>query len=125
MSHCTLSHCTLSHFTLSRSCLSAVIRGGINRLPVIDQPAEQPDTIARATFRHGLGSLVSPRLAGDIKMRPGCVSDEPFEDSCRRDRPACRTTNVLHVGDMGFELLVIGLAKRHAPDRFKRRLTGL
>ena len=92
--------------------------------------------------------LGGPGGAGDVEMRPGQArrlarlaaalpaaaavlrarrilpADEALEELRRGDGASRTPAHILHVGDVGLDLLVIGLAERHPPARLARALAG-
>src|SRR5450755_3039354 len=94
-------------------------RRGLLLRPLVllrDEPVEQPHAPARAPARIDLGLRRVHRRAGKIDMRPGSVLDEELDEGCRRARAGPAPADILDVGVLGLDHLVVGLVERHAPD---------
>ena len=88
-----------------------------------DQPVEQAQAERGRALRDGRRVLAAPGHAGDVEMRPG-AADEALDELRADDGAAGAAADVLHVGDVGLDQLVVGLAERHAPQRLAGRLAG-
>ena len=58
-------------------------------------------------------------------MRPRRAVDEALQQLRRGDRAAIAAAGVLHVGELRIDQLVVGRAKRHAPDVLAGGLAGV
>src|SRR6185295_12776680 len=83
-------------------------------------PAGRPGWLKRAVVPG------TPRGASDIKVGPGAtIVDEALQELCGRDRTGiARRADILHVGDVAVELLVVARPERQAPHRLGFGLAG-
>src|SRR5262245_27525654 len=81
-----------------------------------DQAVEQAHAPARGPARVDLVAGGVHGGAGDVEMGPGGVLDETLQELGGCDRPAVAAADVLHVGVLAVDQLVVGLGERHAPD---------
>src|SRR6202020_1928992 len=81
------------------------------------QLIEQIDAPARAPAGdHGFLLAVLPGDTGDIQMRPyRAALDETFEELRGGDRAGIGAADILHIGNLGADHLVISRIKRQPP----------
>src|SRR5512144_1365219 len=77
-----------------------------------DQPVEQAHAKAAGALRHGVAVLLRPGDAGDVEMRPRRLADEALEELRGGDRAGAAVADVLHIGNVGLDDLVVFLAER-------------
>ena len=63
---------------------------------------------------------IAPARPGDIEVDPRRRADELFEKLGRRDGPAPFSADVLQVGDVALELLLVIVVERQPPDALAR-----
>src|ERR1700735_1335848 len=79
---------------------------------------KQAHAIAGRALGHGGRVLLAPRHTRDIEMRPLRSVDETLQEHCAdRGAAIARAADVLDVGDIAVDLLVVTVAQRHAPER--------
>src|SRR5690606_32123058 len=92
-----------------------------------DDPVEQPDAPTRGP---ALVDLVAVRVhgrAGNIQVCPGgcAILDETLQELRRRDGTAHTAPDVLHIGVLAVDELVVRGSQRHAPDVLAGHLAGI
>src|SRR5512132_128814 len=90
-----------------------------------DQPVEQAQAKAAGALRHGVAVLLRPGDAGDVEMRPRRLADEALEELRGGDRAGAAVADVLHIGNVGLDDLVVFLAERQPPHRLAGGRAGL
>src|SRR5579864_5733678 len=88
------------------------------------QPIEQPDTPAGRALGHGGCVFLRPGDPGDVEMRPWHVVDEALAELRADDAAGVAVADILDVGNVGIDQLVVSLGERHAPYRLARHLAG-
>ena len=84
----------------------------------LDQSHQRSDEAAGAA-RVASGVLgIAPARAGDVEVDPGRRADELLEELRGRDGPAPFPADVLQVGDVALELLLVIVVERQPPDAF-------
>ena len=91
---------------------------------VLNHLVQQPDTPAAAPAPVDGGFLGAHGGAGDVQVNPRNIVDEALQELGGGDGAGFAAADVLHVGKVGIDHLVVRLAQRHTPDGFARGFTG-
>src|SRR5262245_45313032 len=89
----------------------------------LHQAVEEPHPPTRAPARIDIAARGIEGGARDVKVHPGRVLDEALDELGAGDRSAEAAADILHVGVLAVDQLVVGLGERHAPDLLTAELT--
>ena len=82
---------------------------------ILDKFVDQSNTITGGTFRPERGVLGTPDHAGDIEMRPFDARLHKSLDELRSgNRSTFARADILHIGNLAIDQLVVGIAEREA-----------
>src|SRR3546814_19592244 len=85
-----------------------------------NERAEQAYAISGRALFPQRARLCRPYRSGNVEMRPfHAFLDKALDELRGRYRPAITRTHILHVCDLAFDLLVIGLAQRNTPQQVR------
>src|SRR5262245_8917839 len=89
-----------------------------------DQAIQEAHTPARAPALVDVVAGGVHGCSGHVDVGPGRVLDEALQELGGGDGAAVASADVLHVGVLAVDQLVVALGKRHAPDLLAGRLAG-
>src|SRR4051794_41461813 len=89
------------------------------------QPIQETHAKARGPTLVDVALRRAHAGAGDVEMRPWRLVDKAQEKLCRGDRAGVAATDILHVGELRFDLLVIFGPERHPPQPLAAGEAGL
>ena len=93
-------------------------QAGLGLVAARHQPVEQAHAETRGALAGQRQVARGPGDAGDVEMRPGHVADELLqEDGTGGAARLAAPPDILDVGDVGLDVLLVGLAERQPPQQ--------
>src|SRR4051812_24916303 len=86
---------------------------------------QEPHSESRAPTPIGLGLWRAHCGAGNVKMRPWRLLDEPLQELRCANRAGLSSARILHIGKFRFQHLVVFGPERHPPNALPRLLSRL